>query len=211
MKALDAFHAARTAMPLVAILRGITPCEAPAAGAALSAAGIRIIEVPLNSPDALQSITALATQCRNTTLIGAGTVLSAAQVEQVHAAGGQLVVAPNFDPGVVAAARARAMVCLPGVLTPTEAFAALAAGAHGLKLFPADMAGPAGLKALRAVLPEQALVFPVGGVTPANLGLYRAAGANGAGIGSAIYQPGLGADALGERACIFVRAWNALS
>jgi 2-dehydro-3-deoxyphosphogalactonate aldolase len=208
MHALDKFDAACKAVPLVAILRGMPPAEAPQVGAALVEAGIRIIEVPLNSPNPLASIARLAGQFPQA-LIGAGTVLSPQQVEQVHAAGGSLIVAPDFKPDIVAVARARHMVCLPGVLTPTEAFAALAAGAHGLKLFPAEMVGPTGLKAMRAVLPQEAALFPVGGITTDNLGVYRAAGAAGFGIGSALYQAGMPAEDVGARARAFIAAWHA--
>jgi 2-dehydro-3-deoxyphosphogalactonate aldolase len=208
MHALDKFDAACKAVPLVAILRGMPPGEAPQVGAALLEAGVRIIEVPLNSPDPLASIALLARQFPQA-LIGAGTVLSPQQVEQVHAAGGSLVVAPDFKPDIVAAARARHMVCLPGVLTPSEAFAALAAGAHGLKLFPAEMVGPAGLKAMRAVLPPEAALFPVGGITTDNVGVYREAGAAGFGIGSALYQAGMPAEDVGARARAFIAAWHA--
>jgi 2-dehydro-3-deoxyphosphogalactonate aldolase len=140
-------------------------------------------------------------------LIGAGTVLNAQQVKDVHAAGGRLVVAPNFNPAVVAQAVALDMVVLPGVATPTEAFAALDAGAHGLKLFPAEMVSPATVKALRAVLPPNAALLPVGGITPDNMASYRAAGASGFGLGSALYAPGRSAEQVREKAKVFVQAW----
>ena len=184
-------HALAQAMaqlPLIAILRGLTPAEAPAIGEALTSSGFAIIEVPLNSPEPLRSISAL-TRLFPQTLIGAGTVLNAQQVQDVHAAGGRLVVAPNFNPAVVAKAQALNMVVLPGVSTPTEAFAALEAGAHGLKLFPAEMISPATVKAMRAVLPPTAALMPVGGITPDNMAAYRAAGASGFGLGSALYAP----------------------
>jgi 2-dehydro-3-deoxyphosphogalactonate aldolase len=141
-------------------------------------------------------------------LIGAGTVLSPQQVKDVHAAGGRLVVSPNFDPSVVAQALALGMVVLPGVATPSEAFAALKAGAHGLKLFPAEMISPATVKALRAVLPLQVALMPVGGITPDNMGVYRAAGANGFGLGSALYAPGRSAQQVREKASQFVQAFR---
>ncbi len=199
------FTAALQQLPLIAILRGITPAQAPSIGEALVHSGFAVLEIPLNSPQALDSIGLMA-QAHPRAVIGAGTVLTAAQVRDVHAAGGQLVVAPNFDAEVVRAALQLGMVCLPGVLTPSEAFAALAAGAHGLKLFPAEMASPAGLKALRAVLPAQTLVFPVGGITVGNMAPWLAAGANGFGIGSALYSPGKSVAAVREHALNFVAA-----
>lgn len=201
-------HALAQAMaqlPLIAILRGLTPTEAPAVGEALVSSGFTLIEVPLNSPQPLQSIAAL-TQLFPNVLIGAGTVLHAQQVKEVHAAGGRLVVAPNFNPAVVAQALALNMVVLPGVATPSEAFAALDAGAHGLKLFPAEMISPPTVKALRAVLPAQAALMPVGGITPDNMAAYLAAGATGFGLGSALYAPGRSAEQVREKALVFVRA-----
>jgi 2-dehydro-3-deoxyphosphogalactonate aldolase len=195
-------------LPLIAILRGLTPAEAPAIGEALVDSGFAIIEVPLNSPEPLQSIAAL-TKLFPQTLIGAGTVLNAQQVKDVNAAGGRLVVAPNFNPAVVAQALALNMVVLPGVATPTEAFAALDAGAHGLKLFPAEMISPATVKALRAVLPKSAALMPVGGITPDNMAAYRTAGASGFGLGSALYAPGRSAQAVQQQAQAFVKAFRA--
>ena len=194
-------------LPLIAILRGLTPAEAPAIGEALVSSGFAIIEVPLNSPEPLRSIATL-TQLFPQTLIGAGTVLNAQQVKEVHGAGGRLVVAPNFNPAVVAQALALGMVVLPGVTTPTEAFAALDAGAHGLKLFPAEMISPATVKALRAVLPPSTALMPVGGITLDNMVAYMAAGANGFGLGSALYAPGRSAQAVQQQAQAFVRAFN---
>jgi 2-dehydro-3-deoxyphosphogalactonate aldolase len=194
-------------LPLIAILRGLTPAEAPAMGEALVSSGFAIIEVPLNSPEPLESIATLNRLFPNT-LIGAGTVLNSQQVKDVHAAGGRLVVAPNFNPAVVAQALALNMVVLPGVATPTEAFAALNAGAHGLKLFPAEMISPATVKALRAVLPKAAALMPVGGITPDNMAVYRAAGATGFGLGSALYAPGRSAQAVQQQAQAFVRAFK---
>ena len=189
-------------LPLIAILRGLTPGEAPAIGEALVTSGFAIIEVPLNSPEPLHSITVLK-KLFPQTLIGAGTVLNAQQVQDVHAAGGRLVVAPNFSPAVVAQALALNMVVLPGVATATEAFAALDAGAHGLKLFPAEMISPATVKALRAVLPKTAALMPVGGITPDNMADYRAAGASGFGLGSALYAPQGTAQQVQEKAIQF--------
>ena len=195
-------------LPLIAILRGLTPAEAPAIGEALVSNGFAIIEVPLNSPEPLQSIAMLARQFTRT-LVGAGTVLNAQQVKDVHAAGGRLVVAPNFNPAVVAQALALNMLVLPGVATPSEAFAALDAGAHGLKLFPAEMISPATVKALRAVLPPEAALMPVGGITPGNMAAYRSAGASGFGLGSALYAPGRSAQQVSDNAATFARAFKA--
>ncbi len=194
-------------LPLIAILRGLAPAEAPAIGEALVRSGFAIIEVPLNSPEPFKSIATLTQQFPQT-LIGAGTVLNVQQVKEVHAAGGRLVVAPNFNPAVVAQALALSMVVLPGVATPTEAFAALDAGAHGLKLFPAEMITPATVKALRAVLPKTAALMPVGGITPDNMAAYLAAGASGFGLGSALYAPGRSAQAVQQQAQAFVRAFK---
>jgi 2-dehydro-3-deoxyphosphogalactonate aldolase len=192
-------------LPLIAILRGLTPTEAPEIGEALVSSGFAIIEVPLNSPEPLHSIAAL-TRLFPHALIGAGTVLNAQQVKDVHASGGRLVVAPNFNPAVVAQALALNMVVLPGVATPTEAFAALDAGAHGLKLFPAEMISPASVKAMRAVLPKDAALMPVGGITPDNMAAYRSAGASGFGLGSALYAPGRSAEQVRLAAQNFVNA-----
>jgi 2-dehydro-3-deoxyphosphogalactonate aldolase len=204
------FDAAMARLPLVAILRGIAPAEAVAVGDALVAAGFALIEVPLNSPQPLASIAALRER-HPQALVGAGTVLTIAQVREVHAAGGQLVVAPNADVEVIRAAVRLGMVCLPGVMTPSEAFAALAAGASGLKMFPAELIPPAGVKALRAVLPPATRVMPVGGITPESMAAYRAAGANGFGLGSALYKPGDTADAVGAAAQRFAAAWARVS
>lgn len=202
--------AALAQLPLVAILRGITPAEAVPVGQALVDAGWSLIEVPLNSPQPFDSITALA-QAFPQALVGAGTVLDADQVRAVAAAGGQLIVAPNTDVEVVFEAQRLGLVCLPGVATPTEAFAALAAGAQGLKLFPAEQFSPAVLKAWRAVLPAGTAVLPVGGITPENLAGWRAAGAAGAGIGSALYKPGMAVADVAAQARRFAQAWQALA
>lgn len=198
-------HHAMDQLPLIAILRGLTPAEAPTIGQALVSSGLAIIEVPLNSPEPLDSIGAL-TKLFPQTLIGAGTVLNAQQVKDVHAAGGRLVVAPNFNPAVVAQALDLGMVVLPGVATPTEAFAALEAGAHGLKLFPAEMISPAAVKAMRAVLPKTAALMPVGGITPHNMAPYWEAGASGFGLGSALYAPGRSTEQVRTAAQSFVQA-----
>ena len=206
MNAHDKFaHALRT-LPLVGILRGLQPQEALTVGDALTGTGWTLLEVPLNSPQPLQSIEAMASAFPNA-LVGAGTVLSPGDVRNVHAAGGQLVVSPNFNAAVVLEAVRLDMVCLPGVMTATEAFAALEAGATGLKLFPSEMITPAVVKALRAVLGADTLLLPVGGITPDNMGAYRAAGASGFGIGSALYKPGMGALAVKENAMKFIAAY----
>ena len=195
-------------LPLIAILRGIRPAEMPAAADALTGAGFRILEVPLNSPQPLESIRYLAG--REGLLSGAGTVLSADEVEAVAAAGGRLIVAPNADTEVIAATKRRGLTALPGVATPSEAFAALKAGADGLKMFPAELLPPAALKAWRAVLPAGTLLLPVGGITPTTMVDYLAAGADGFGLGSALYKPGMAAAELGERARAFVAAYRTL-
>ena len=199
--------AALAQLPLLAILRGITPAEAVPVGQALVDAGWSLIEVPLNSPQPLDSIAALA-QAFPQALVGAGTVLDVDAVRAVHAAGGRLIVAPNTDVEVIFEAQRLGLVCLPGVATPTEAFAALHAGAHGLKLFPAEMVQPPVLKALRAVLPPGVPLLPVGGITPQSLATWRAAGAAGAGIGSALYKPGMTAAAVAAQARLFADAWQ---
>lgn len=201
------FSAALQALPLVAILRGLTPAEAPAVGDAIVESGFRLLEVPLNSPQPLESI-ALLRQRFPQALVGAGTVLGAQQVREVHAAGGELIVAPNFNAEVIAEAARLGLVSLPGVMTPTEAFGALAAGATGLKLFPAELASPAVVKALLAVLPKGTPLMPVGGITPDNMATWRAAGAAGFGIGSALYKPGKSAAAVREDALRFVAAFS---
>lgn len=205
MKPLQKFAVHFQNLPLIAILRGLTPEEAPAICEALAAAGFGLIEVPLNSPQPLDSIAQLAS-AHPQALVGAGTVLTVAQVRDVHAAGGQLIVSPNFDAAVVREAVALGMVCLPGIATPTEAFGALQAGAHGLKLFPAEAASPAVLKAMLAVLPAGTLMVPVGGITPQNMAPWLAAGAHGFGLGSALYRPGKSAAAVRADATAFAAA-----
>ena len=206
---LDKFNAAMQALPLVAILRGLSPAEAADVGDAIVEPGFRLLEVPLNSPQPMESI-ALMRQRFPNALVGAGTVLDAKQVREVHAAGGELIVSPNFNAEVIAEAARLGMACLPGVMTPTEAFGALAAGATGLKLFPAELASPAVVKALLAVLPAGTPVMPVGGISPDNVGTWRAAGAAGFGIGSSLYKPGKTAAAVREDAQRFVAAWAGL-
>ena len=198
------------ALPLIAILRGIAPDEAPCIGKAISDAGFRVLEVPLNSPQPLDSIRRLVDTLGDSFLIGAGTVMTPAQVAQIADAGGRLIVMPHADTEVIRAAKAAGLICIPGVATPTEAFAALAAGADAIKLFPAEQCSPGVLKAWRAVLPPQLAVLPVGGITPDNMGPWVAAGAGGFGIGSALYAPGVAADEVGRRARAFVQAWHTL-
>lgn len=196
-------------LPLVAILRGIRADEAAAIGLALQAAGFGLIEVPLNSPEPLASIATLRRVLAPATLVGAGTVTQVADVESLRKLGADLVVMPHSDTAVVDAAKAAGLLCIPGVATPTEAFAALAAGADALKLFPAELVTPAVLKALRAVLPAAVPLLPVGGVTPDSLAAWRAAGAAGCGLGSALYRPGAGAAEVASKAAAFAGAWRA--
>jgi 2-dehydro-3-deoxyphosphogalactonate aldolase len=176
--------------PLVAIIRGVTPDEAEAIGEAIYEGGIRIIEVPLNSPEPLKSIERLAKRMGDRALVGAGTVLDTRQVADVKAAGGQLIVSPNTNTDVIAASAQAELVSCPGYFTPSEAFAAIEAGAHALKLFPAEAATPAFVKAQRAVLPKDLPILVVGGVKPALMGAWLEAGANGFGLGSGVFKPG---------------------
>lgn len=196
------------ALPLVAILRGLTPHDALAVGQALWHQGWQLIEVPLNSPEPLRSIELLAESLPGA-LVGAGTVLSPHQVREVRRAGGRLIVSPHFDPAVLSEALNLGMVCLPGVATPSEALGALQRGASGLKLFPAEMIAPAAVRALRAVLPPDAVLLPVGGIDASNMAAYRAAGASGAGLGSAIYRPGQTAQAVATQAEHLAQVWRA--
>lgn len=194
--------------PLIAILRGVKPTEVVAIATVLVDSGFSIIEVPLNSPAATDSIARLAGAFDTRTLVGAGTVLTPAQVDEVADAGGRLIVMPHADGDVVRHAKRRGLYALPGFSTPTEAFAMLAAGADGLKLFPAEAHPPAVLKALRAVLPTGVSVFPVGSITPDNMRPYREAGAAGFGLGSALYKPGATAEQVGHAATRFIDAWR---
>ena len=196
--------------PIISILRGVHPSEAVAIAGVILAAGIDKIEVPLNSPSPLESISAIAKAYGDRALIGAGTVLTVAQVQQIRAAGGQLVVSPNCDPAVIAATIAAGMQSWPGVFTPSEAFAALQAGATGLKLFPGDMAGPKGLKAMRAILPTGTQVYAVGGAGPENFAEWVAASADGFGLGSAIYKPGDTPETVATKAQAIVAAFDAI-
>lgn len=201
-----AFDAAFATCPLVAILRGVRPDEVVAIGEQLVAAGFTLIEVPMNSPDPLDSVARLVAALGDRAMIGAGTVLTPAQVDSVREAGGRMVISPNMNADVIRASVAAGMVSLPGIATPTEALAALDAGATALKLFPAEAASPAVLKAMRAILPRETRVLPVGGIVPDGMGPWREAGAAGFGLGSALYKPGLSADAVGANARAFVAA-----
>jgi len=205
----EKFQAAMRALPLIAILRGLEPTEAAAIGDVLVDAGFRLIEVPLNSPQPLVSIARLRRRLPQV-LVGAGTVLTAGEVRAVAEAGGELVVAPNFERDVVVETVRLGMTSLPGIMTPTEAFAALAAGAHGLKLFPAELASPAVVKALLAVLPKGTPVIPVGGIAADNLAGWHAAGAAGFGLGSSLYKPGDDAATVRGKATAIVSAYRSI-
>ena len=196
--------------PIIAILRGVKPAEAVAIAGVILAAGIDKIEVPLNSPSPFESISAIVKAYGDSALIGAGTVLTVAQVQQVSAAGGQLVVSPNCDPAVIVATIAAGMQSWPGIFTPSEAFTALQAGATGLKLFPGDMAGPKGLKAMRAILPTGTQVYAVGGVGPENFAEWIVAGADGFGLGSAIYKPSDTLETVAIKAQAIVAAFDTI-
>jgi 2-dehydro-3-deoxyphosphogalactonate aldolase len=202
--ALEIFETAFSACPLVAILRGVVPEEVEAVGEALVRAGIGLIEIPLNSPRPLESIERLATSLRGRALVGAGTVLTAGDVSDVAKAGGQIIVSPNSDLAVIGATRDAGLVSLPGFSTPTEAFAAIRAGATALKLFPAEAASPKVLGALRAVLPRDLAVLPVGGIDVDTMAPWLAAGASGFGLGSSLYKPGRPPEEVGARAAAFV-------
>lgn len=197
-------HLAR--VPIVAILRGIQPDEVIAVGNALFAAGVRIIEIPLNSPGPFESIESLAKELGDTAIVGAGTVLQPADVSRVKQAGGQLIVSPNTNPDIIAATLSAHMVSVPGYFTPTEAFSAIHAGAHAIKLFPAEAASPAVVKAQRAVLPPNIPLLVVGGVQADDVGDWLSAGASGFGLGGAIYRPGQSAQQVYDQAKAFIDA-----
>jgi 2-dehydro-3-deoxyphosphogalactonate aldolase len=199
-----------TDLPLIAILRGLKPESAEAVGLSLVEAGFRIIEVPLNSPDPFRSIGILAKTMPKNVLVGAGTVFDPDQVIGVHDVGGKLIVMPHADLDVIRTAKKNRLVCTPGVATPTEAFAALKAGADAIKIFPAEAIPPAVVKAWRAVLPQDALVLPVGGIKPDNMKPYVDAGANGFGLGSALFAPAMSVEEIGRRARDFAEAWRNL-
>lgn len=204
------FASALASLPLIAILRGIRPDEVEAAGEALVEAGFTLIEVPLNSPEPLVSIERLARRLGTRAIVGAGTVLTPGQVAQVQDAGGAMIVSPNTDVAVIAESARRGMVSLPGYFTATEAFAALAAGASGLKLFPAEAASPAVIKAQRAVLPKDVPLFAVGGIGPDTMAPWLQAGANGFGLGSALYKAGATTQEIAANARAFAQSWAAL-
>ena len=197
-------------LPLIAILRGLRPQEAIEIAEALVTAGIRAAEVPLNSPDAPDSISRMRGAFGGRLAVGAGTVLSVAEVAVIRDAGAQFVVSPNTDTAVISATKKAGMMSMPGFATPSEAFGAIEAGADGLKLFPAEGSSPGVLKALREVLPTHVPVFPVGGITPEKMQAYCLAGAAGFGIGSAIYRAGRDPKTVGDNARNFVAAWHEL-
>ena len=204
MSAIELLRRYLDQCPLVAIIRGVTPDEAEAVGQAIYDAGIRIIEVPLNSPDPIDSIHRLAIKFGGAMLVGGGTVLEPAQVDAVQAAGGRLIVSPNTNVGVIAATVAAGLVSMPGYFTPTEAFSAIDAGATALKLFPAETANPTVLKAQRAVIPKDVPILVVGGVKPETIGSWLAAGADGFGLGGGLYQPGQSAAETADKARAYV-------
>ena len=206
MTHVAAFDAAFARCPLIAILRGVKPDEVEAIGEALVEAGFTLIEVPLNSPEPLDSIGRLADRLKGRAVVGAGTVLATADVVAVADVGGTMIISPNTNVEVVAATAGAGLVSLPGFATPSEAFAALAAGASALKLFPAEAASPAVLKALGAVVPGGTRLLPVGGIAPDNMAPWLAAGAAGFGLGSALYKPGMAASEVGDRARAFIAA-----
>lgn len=197
-------------LPFIAILRGVRPAEVVGVARALVDEGFTIVEVPLNSPDAMISIASLTEALGDDVLVGAGTVRTTEQVRQIADAGGRLVVMPHGDPDVVRSARAQGLSCVPGVATPTEGFAALANGADALKLFPAELLTPAVLRAYRSVFPSDAMFIPVGGIVPASLEAYAAAGASGFGLGSALYRAGDAPAAVTANARSFIAAWRDL-
>ena len=194
--------------PFTAILRGLAPEEAVAVGEALVDAGMTILEVPLNSPRPLESIRLLVQRFGESCLIGAGTVMTPQQVREIGEVGGRLIVMPHGDPEVIGAAKHADMICMPGIATPTEGFAALRAGADALKLFPAELVGPSVLKAMRSVFPKQTLFLPVGGITPDNVEAFVQAGASGFGLGAGLYVPGRDAADVGRRARAYIAAWD---
>jgi 2-dehydro-3-deoxyphosphogalactonate aldolase len=199
-----------TPVPFCAVLRGISPAEIPAVADALTAEGFRILEVPLNSPQPLDSIGELARRCADNVLVGAGTVLQVDDVARVRDAGGKLIVMPHGDVAIVREAKRLGLVCIPGVATPTEAFAVLAAGADALKMFPCEALPPAALRAWRAVLPRDTIVLAVGGMKPDTLAPYWAAGANGFGTGSNLYAPGADPHEVRRAASAYAAAFRAL-
>jgi 2-dehydro-3-deoxyphosphogalactonate aldolase len=208
---MEQWQDALKTLPLVAILRGLRPAEALDVGEMLVEAGFRIVEVPLNSPDPFDSIKLLVQALGKRAIVGAGTVLNVADVETLHAVGGQICISPNTNPDVIRRAKALGMISFPAFFTPTEAFSAIDAGADAIKLFPAELAGTTGLKAMKAVLPKHVPVFPVGGVTPENMKDFIDAGASGFGIGSAVFKPGDTPEIVFKKARAFVEGWEAIN
>ena len=206
----DQWNDALGTLPLVAILRGLRPDEALGVGEMLIRAGFKVLEVPLNSPDPFDSIQAMAQAFKGRAIVGAGTVLNVPDVERLAKVGGQICISPNTNVDVIRAAKAHDLISFPAFFTATEAFAAVDAGADALKLFPAELAGPAGLKALKAVLPKTMPVFPVGGVTADNMHTYLEVGAKGFGIGTAVFKPGDSAEVVYKKAKTFTDAWARL-
>ncbi len=202
------FEAALQHLPLVAILRGLTPAEAEPVAQTLYQAGFRLIEVPLNSPDPFTSIAHIRQCLPKDALVGAGTVLEAENVTRLKDIGGELVVMPHADTSVIRAAKTLGLISMPGVVTPTEALAALKAGANALKLFPAELVTPAIVKAMRPILPKGTRLFPVGGITPDTMAPFLAVGVSGFGLGSALYSPGVPLAQLARQAECFVAAWK---
>ncbi len=209
MSDTDRFDRHFAAMPLIAVLRGITPDEVEGIGRGLVAAGFRVLEVTMNSPEPLEGIRRLAAAVGREASVGAGTVLDPAEVAQVAAVGGRFIVSPNMNTDVIRATRAAGLSSAPGVATPSEGFTALAAGANLLKVFPAEQVGPAVLKAWRAVFPRDVRLVPVGSIMPDSMPAFVAAGAAGFGLGSALYKPGMTADTVQAVAASFVQAWRA--
>ncbi|CAM3243074.1 2-dehydro-3-deoxy-6-phosphogalactonate aldolase [Asticcacaulis taihuensis] len=210
MTVMEQWQDALKTLPLVAILRGLRPSEALDIGEVLVEAGFRIVEVPLNSPDPFDSIKLLAQSLSKRAIVGAGTVLTVADVETLHAVGGQICISPNANSDVIRRAKALGLISFPAFFTPTEAFAAIDAGADAIKLFPAELAGTTGLKAMKAVLPKTVPVFPVGGVNPDNMKDFIEAGAAGFGIGSAVFKPGDTPEIVYKKARAFVEGWEAI-
>ena len=210
MTVMEQWQDALKTLPLVAILRGLRPSEALDIGEVLVEAGFRIVEVPLNSPDPFDSIKLLAQSLSKRAIVGAGTVLTVADVETLHAVGGQICISPNANPDVIRRAKALGLISFPAFFTPTEAFSAIEAGADAIKLFPAELAGTTGLKAMKAVLPKTVPVFPVGGVNPDNMKDFIEAGAAGFGIGSAVFKPGDTPEIVYKKARAFVEGWEAI-
>ena len=206
MSARELFDRHFEPCPLIGIIRGVTPADAVGIGKALLDGGIRIIEVPLNSPEPFASIGAIAEAIGEEALVGAGTVLDPADAQKVKQAGGRIIVSPNMNPAVIAATVGSGMISSPGIFTPTEAFAALEAGSHALKLFPAEAASPAVVKALKAVLPNDVPLIIVGGVTPESIGAWLDAGADGFGLGGGLYRPGQSAEETLAKARAYVAA-----